>query len=351
MSNALKKRWVKLTNSEFWPFLPVYLPAIFSWMYYAIRAWHPLFFSAANPSIYSGGMTGESKKDIYDLIPEEFIPNTLFVASPVDFEQFKAQIIAKGIEYPFVVKPDRGEKGTAVKKIDDEAELKAYHDKFNGHMDFIVQAYVDYPEEYGVYYCRYPNEAKGEVFSLTMKEFLRFEGDGQHTVRQLLAGNNRALFQLEALEQKFPGMLDKVYPKGAQMLLEPIGNHARGTTFLDGNKHIDQQMNESFDAITAQIPGVYLCRYDLKCQSLADLRLGQNFKIIEINGVGADPAHMYDPSCSIFGKWSALVNLWGRMYKVAVQNHRKGVAYLPVKTFKAGMDEYNAYLQNIRAKL
>jgi hypothetical protein len=53
------------------PLLPV-------WLYCAFKARTLLFFHGANPSIKYGGMAMESKKEIYDLIPENWIPKTIF---------------------------------------------------------------------------------------------------------------------------------------------------------------------------------------------------------------------------------------------------------------------------------
>ncbi|MCH2044453.1 MAG: hypothetical protein MK212_10090 [Saprospiraceae bacterium] len=49
--------------------------------------------------------------------------------------------------------------------------------------------------------------------------------------------------------------------------MQPIGNHCRGTMFLDGNYLINEEMIEGFDKITSRIEGVYFSRYDLRCPS------------------------------------------------------------------------------------
>jgi hypothetical protein len=54
----------------------VYFPIFFLWMYYALRAKSIFFFNASNPSIKNGGFIMESKKAIYDLIPQQYYPKT-----------------------------------------------------------------------------------------------------------------------------------------------------------------------------------------------------------------------------------------------------------------------------------
>jgi hypothetical protein len=53
-----------------------------------IKARTLLFFHGANPSIKYGGMAMESKKEIYDLIPENWIPKTIFASSESNFKEF-----------------------------------------------------------------------------------------------------------------------------------------------------------------------------------------------------------------------------------------------------------------------
>ena len=66
----------KLTHWEYWPFDVVYIPMYFVWFYYAAKARSFFFFNAANPYIKNAGFLMESKKDIYDIIPAQFIPKT-----------------------------------------------------------------------------------------------------------------------------------------------------------------------------------------------------------------------------------------------------------------------------------
>jgi hypothetical protein len=50
----------------------------------------------------------------------------------------------------------------------------------------MLQELCDYPLEYGIFYCRYPNREKGRVVSLTQKLIPSVIGDGHKTVRQLI---------------------------------------------------------------------------------------------------------------------------------------------------------------------
>ena len=101
----------------------------FVWFYYAAKAKSFFFFSAANPSIKNGGMAMESKNEIYDLIPQQYIPKTILIKKDSDAFLLSKMVATAGIHFPFIAKPDIGMKAFAVDKIKSETELMIYADK------------------------------------------------------------------------------------------------------------------------------------------------------------------------------------------------------------------------------
>ena len=71
----------------------------------------------------------ESKKDIYDLIPPEYIPETVsfYYDTPLDVVLSMAAI--HQINFPFIIKPDIGMKGLGVQIVKNEFELAEYFKK------------------------------------------------------------------------------------------------------------------------------------------------------------------------------------------------------------------------------
>jgi hypothetical protein len=67
-----------------------------------------------------------------------------------------------------------------------------------------------------------------------------------------------------------------------------------------------------------------------------------DFLIVEINGAGSEPTHIYDPKHSLFFAWKELARHITYMYKISRQNHKKGISYL---TFKEGVKEYKLHLE------
>lgn len=341
--------FIKLTNREFFPSWVIQFPLFFYVPYLMLRARAIGFFSAANPAIYAGGLIGERKHDIYDITPSAYLPITIYCERSVPTEEMLRRIAEAGISYPLIAKPDIGERGIMVRKIKDEAALIAYIEQCKPVMDFLFQEFIDYPLEAAVYYIRKPSEPKGQIFSLCLKKFLSVTGDGKLTLRQLIEAYPRAILVKERMFKLHAEHLETILPIGEELLLEPIGNHVRGTTFLNGEADIDEQLASTFDQITAQIKGLYFCRYDLKCTSMADLKAGRNIKVVEINGVGAEPAHIYDPNYTLWKTWVTLIRQFRLMYEVAKENHALGTPYMSLAELRTMNKVYNTAMIPIRA--
>jgi len=316
---------IKLTSWEYWPFGILQGPVFIYWLLLAVRARSIFFFSASNPGILSGGMMGESKSEVLKLVPKEVKPQTVLIKLPTTVESVLNQITENDLSFPLIFKPDLGERGWMVRRIDSEADVEQYLKEIR--IDFIAQPLVDLPLEFGVFYVRYPDKEQGRVTSVTMKRFLSVTGDGKRTLRDLIFDLDRAKLQWELLEEKYENDLDVVLPDGQSKELVSIGNHCLGTTFLNANHLITTKLNDSFNKISAQIPGFYFGRFDLRCASFEDLEAG-NIMIVELNGCGAEPAHIYHPGSSF---WRAMGTLFAHvhnMYRVSAINHSMGVPYL-----------------------
>ncbi|MFL5731193.1 MAG: hypothetical protein ACJ75J_17020 [Cytophagaceae bacterium] len=332
--------FTKIFHWEFWPFTLFYSPIFLYWLWLSIKARSFFFFTASNPAIETGGMMGESKIKILDQIPSEYLPQTFFVTIGTTKNAIQAKMKSMDISFPVIAKPDIGERGRMVEKIVNEQELEAYLNIIK--VDFIIQEYISFPLELGVFYVRYPEEEQGKITSLVIKDFLKVTGDGKSTVLELMKNYPRASFQLGRIGPRLGERASYVPAQGETVDLEPIGNHARGTTFLNGNHFIDVQLHEVFNVISNKIPGFYYGRYDLRCSSMEDLKQGKNIRIMEINGAGAEPAHIYHPDSSIFLAYKALFSHWKMLYIVSTQNHKKGIPYM---SFREARKKYREVMR------
>lgn len=332
-NNSWRLRWHKLTHWEYWPMEVVYFPAFFYWLYLGIRARSLFFFSASNPGIETGGMLGEVKFDILKKIPEEYRTPTLFVGFPFDKKKLLTQLAESNWSYPLIFKPDIGERGNGVEKIENETEAVAYLSHCS--YDFLVQPFIAYPIELGVFYYRYPSKDKGHVVSVVAKEFLKVKGDGRLTLAALIDANPRAALQAERLQKKYTKQWERVIGINEELLLEPIGNHCRGTSFRNANGIIDEQLVSVFDKISKQIDGFYFGRFDLKCQSIEGLMKGEGISIMELNGAGSEQGHIYHPGFSFFTAVKTILQQWRILFEISVENHKRGIPYMTLKETKA----------------
>lgn len=290
-----------------------------------------LYFSASNPSILSGGMMGESKYEVLQLVPHALQPKTIIIRLPTTVTNITDTMREAGLTLPIIFKPDLGERGWMVRRIKIEQDIEQYLKEIK--IDFIVQELVDLPLEFGVYYVRFPSQQTGFVNSITGKEFLSVTGDGRKTLQQLILEKDRAKIQWDTLSMGYADRLSEIIPAGKKLELVSIGNHCLGTTFLNYNHLINEKLNASFDAISKQIHGFYFGRYDLRCASLEDLENGK-VKIMELNGCGAEPAHIYHPGSSLIKAMGVLITHWRNLYRVSKENHERGVPYLSLQEGK-----------------
>lgn len=281
----------------------------------------------------------ESKKEIYDLIPQQYYPKTGLIKVNTPFSKVVDLIEKSQIQYPFIAKPDIGLRGSAVKKINTSEELKAYTEKAD--FDYLIQDLIPYKNEIGIFYVRYPHESEGRITGIVVKEFLTVTGDGTSTTRMLIKQNPRYELQLKALQREYGNKLQEVPQKDEDINLVPYGNHARGAKFIDGSNWITPSLNQTIDKICLQINGFYFGRIDLMYNTLDELERGEKFSIVEINGAGSEPTHIYDPKHSIFFAWRELIRHITYMYEISAANHKKGFPYLP---HKEGMKEYRMHL-------
>jgi hypothetical protein len=335
MRRWLSDGWYKLRHWEYWPFGVLYFPVFFYWLFLSLRERSLLFFTASNPGIYGGGMTGESKSSIYRLIPAEYLPHMILAEPDWRLEYLHQMVVSSGIAYPFICKPDVGERGTNVEKIINPEQLIAYHKR--QRFPYFIQEYISYQVEAGVFYYRLPGSDRGIISSVTLKNFLTVTGDGKSKVKELMNRIPRSRFQVRRLEESRKELLDSVPGEGEKVEVEPVDNHCRGTLFLNGESQIDDKLIETIDSIARRIIGFYYGRFDIRCASIEDLRKGVNFRILELNGAGSEPTHIYHPGTSIWSAYRIIFHHLKILWKISRQNHQAGIPYMK---FSQGLRDY-----------
>jgi hypothetical protein len=327
--------FIRLFNWEYWSFGAVYYWIYPVWIILGLRARSFFFFAASNPSIKNGGFIGESKKDIIAIIPPDKHPKTVFFNLPINADIVLMDLQRAGMQYPLIGKPNVGGRGRGVKALRNDDDVREYVQK--AYMDFHIQEYVSYKNEAGIFYYRYPGEQRGTISGIVSKEFLTVTGDGKSTMRELLYHDRRAIMYLAALDRIHGEQLNQVLPAGEKKIVSPYGNHARGSKFLDDSHLIDEALIDVVDRVCKEIPGFYFGRLDIRYESWELLKQGKNFSIIEVNGAGSEPTHMYDPKHSLFFAWKEIVRHWVILWRISRMNHKRGHRYL---SFREGVQMF-----------
>ena len=314
--------WVKLTNYEYWPFMVLYFPTLFYLLYLVLKSRSLTFFTLANPLEEFGGFFGESKAQALNKVSAKYLPVSASFKLGTNFDEAKQIINNSNITYPLIIKPDWGERGVNVELMRNDADLAVYLKKTD--RDSIVQEYIDYPIELGVFYHRHPNNTKSGITGIVEKQLMSVTGDGDSSVEELMEQRDRLRFQIDRFKKKHPDIMKVIPEKGEVFLIEPIGNHNRGTKFLDGSSHITPELVTVFDDIAASIEGFYYGRFDVKVKDWESMYRGEGIRVLEINGVYSEPAHIYDPHWKLRDAWKEIIRHIKVIYDLSMANRERG---------------------------
>ncbi len=327
LSLRIRVFFIKVFHWEYWPFYILYFPLVFYWTWLSIKSRSIFFFNTSNPLIEYGGYAMESKWKIYELIPSKFFPSTLFFKVGTPFEEIEARLINQNLHFPLIAKPDIGGKGVLVKKINNTHELLTYTQRIR--VNYLIQSFIEYPNEIGIFYYRMPNEKTGKISGIVGKEFVSIKGDGYSSIAKILLKETRYALQFEAIYKEMGDAIFKVLPLGEANILVPYGNHARGAKFIDLSDKINEDLTQTIHSICLQIPDFYFGRIDLMYHSWEELIRGEKFSIVELNGAGSEPTHIYDPKHSIFFAWKEISRHWDILQIISRYNSlNKGIPYM-----------------------
>lgn len=316
------KPWEKIYRYEFWPYWLFYLHTIPYVLYLAFKAKSLSFFTNVNPGIYLSGIVGESKMEILNKLPIEYVPKTIFI-NATNTESETIQKILQNFHFPIIIKPDIGERGDGVEKINNVDELKFILNKYQNN--FIVQEFLDHELEFGIMYYRIPGTNEYGVTSIVQKGFLEVIGDGTTSIKDLLLKNERAVLVWNYLEQHLKDSWHSIPKINEKILVQPIGNHCKGTAFYNANHLINDEVADLFHKIVRNFDGFNYGRFDVKATSIKDLYTGENLKIMELNGITSEPGHIYDPKYRL---WRACIDVhqhFQLVYRISKANKKLGI--------------------------
>ena len=337
---------------EFWPQRYFYAPMFLYWLWLTVR--HGGSFTLptiSNPLFPMGGWIGESKATVFEYAgpyARQFIAAWATIDKTEKLTTADALAAAKraGLTLPFIAKPDMGCRGAGVRRVRTEQELARYLDAFPMGERIVFQALVDHEAEAGVFYIRKPSETRGRIVSLTLKYFPYVYGDGKSTLAELIAKDPRAGQLQHIYLPRHQDRLDWIVPDGQPFRIAYAGSHSRGTIFRDGNHLITEAMTDAFDKISKDVKEFYFGRFDVRFPSIEDLQAGRNFKIVEINGAGAEATHIWDRRTSLIDAYRALMHQYKALWETGAENAKRGFKPARLSDFiRAYRHETNLWAQ------
>ena len=319
-----------------------YAPVALMWLLLSLRYRSFTLPTAANPSFECGGLVGESKNQaMLQVTPEAvkwFAPHVLLTRSSttdrsdsrVDSRSAEdLQIALRSLEraalaFPVVAKPDRGHQGYGVRPIYCVADLLSYIDAFPRGETMVLQKLIALQHEAGVFYVRLPGERSGHIFSMNLSAPAQVVGDGVSSLRQLihaapLVARCRSL-QLEAQHDRLEWI-----PHARETVVLSFARSLRlGATLTDGRQLVTTAMLARFDEIADGIKDFYFGRFDVRFERLDEFQRGENFQIVEVNGVGAEANHIWDANTTLRNAYKTLFAQYKLAFHIGHLNRQRG---------------------------
>lgn len=320
----------RVSPFEHWPGWLFYTPVVMHWLLLGCRYGNWTLPTAANPHIESGGLCGESKTSILDQVAaparDWVAPYATMVTGDDDGETARIAMARAGLLLPLVVKPDIGCHGAGVRLVDDAAALERVLAEFPRGVTLVLQEFIPFDGEAGVFYVRRPHEAAGRITSLTLKHAPLLRGDGRRTIRELVLGDARLRKTARQFFARLGARADDVLPAGEKLRLVFTGNHCKGSVFRDGRAEITPALTARIDAICRSLPDFHFGRIDLRFRDGASLRAGDAFRIIEINGVGSEATHIWDPEARLLDAYRTQFEHYRTAFEIGHEMRRRGHA-------------------------
>lgn len=333
-----KKWWIKLTNYEYWPMWAFYICLFPFYLIQIIKNRHLFFFTNVNPGIDEfGGLFFDSKNGIDQLIPTKFRAKSILV-NEINEEKFLINV--KDFHFPVILKPDNGERGKDVFLLNNVNEFNQLKQNYK---DYLIQEYIDTDCEYGVFVVFFPHTAEFKITSLTEKKYFEIEGDGFNNIEKLILQKDRGIVSFEKLKNNSKLDLNCIPLKGEKLIIHKMGNHNKGTEFIDIGNKISDKMNEQFSALMTMLPGIQYGRFDVKTKSFTDLETFDYMKIMEFNGLAAEPIHIYDSRVGFMNAIKSFLTHHRLIIDISKYNKQKGIK--PASSIKTLKKVYSKFFK------
>ncbi len=312
-------RWLKILYLwRYWPKQVLYFPlTVYIILVESIRTGRLFYFAAANPGISLGGFAGDSKHKILSKVPDRLKPVTVFVSKDQSFQSAEKSI--SNLKYPLIAKPDVGEGGFKVKKLENVYALIDYH--WRNKMDYLIQSYCDYKHELTLLCYRSNNEFI--VSSIVERIPFSVTGDGICSVEELMLQSDKGFFNQKNLKRLYGSLLSKIPNKGFKVEAGSIGNWDYGANYIERPELNTPEVQKQFTKIMNDVELFNYARIDFKCKSYLDIIKG-DIQILEINGVKGEPVQIYDERYNLWQAYKIIFRHWTVIRQLSLLNIKRG---------------------------
>ncbi len=108
------------------------------------------------------------------------------------------------------------------------------------------------------------------------------------------------------------------------MRIALIGNQRAGALYRDGRRYITPALEARFDAIARSMPEFHYGRFDLRFESIEGLMRGEDFSIVEINGIGGEAIDCWDPHFGVLAVYRKLAEQQRLLFEIGERNRARG---------------------------
>ena len=318
----------RLSALERLPTWGICVPLVLQWLWLGLRHRSLTLPSVANPELTAGGLVGEGKMEYFRSMGPHARAMTaatcaIRVTGMLTQESVQNTIVSAGLSFPLIVKPDLGMCGYGVRMVRSLSDLMGYLSQFPHEEDVVLQAYLAGDNEAGIFYARTPGEACGRVIGMAYRSYPRVVGDGVHTIGALVAADPR-LRRVRTPSHRLRVDPLRVPAIGEVVRLATIGSTRVGGLYRDGTSAITPALTSAIDAIAQDMPNFYVGRFDVRFSSLADLRAGTGFMLMEVNGAGSEAIQAWDPKYGLSAALRIIFRKQRLVFAIGARNRAHG---------------------------
>jgi hypothetical protein len=260
-----------------------------------------------NPDISGlSGMVGASKAHLNTKVNPIFRPKDALFHSGVTVEQMQRRIIEKKILFPIFIKPVKGERAAGVEFLRDKEALS--HVIIDRKRSYIIEEAIMTHAEFCINVQRNLESNMFSVFSITERIIPKVTGDGLSSIRQLIPGLDLTDLQKQKIENALDSsFLNKVLERNISENVVRTASISYGTEYVKLNLNPNQKklLEHQINQMLLPADGFNIGRFDIKANNLQALLVG-DCKVVELNGIGGMPTHVYETHLSIEQKQNIL---------------------------------------------